>query len=231
MNLPRIHALPEVAAILLSTAIAASATARSTVVHVQDSSGAAMADAVVLVNPGERHKSLALVTDRGGDVALPATRCEPCVVTAIDPRQLFQSKTTEIEGNPPLVTLVLPVRPIVDRAGDPTAMKTTLEITAPDGKPLRHARVIIRSQVVTMEDNSFTAVTSGRDGLIALMLPPGDYVAASFMKGGFLEATFQVAPDVQERCSEKRTECLLSAARRAAPGKPTLVRLTDPERD
>ncbi len=57
-----------------------------TVVRVLDPSGAPYADAVLLVNPGQVARSVALVTDQSGTAILPRLWCKVCVVTAIDPR-------------------------------------------------------------------------------------------------------------------------------------------------
>ncbi len=224
-----LHTSKTTAMIMLSAVFATSAPRPSTVVRVEDASGAPLADAVVLVNPGEQYRSLALVTNRGGEATVSDLDCKPCVVTAMDPRHLFASKTTEFESGTPVVSLLLSVRPIIDRVRNLSAVKVTLKITGIGGTPLRDAEIVLRDGLMTMDDNNFMMLKSNQKGLVTAELSPGEYVIATRVAGRFLEATFQINPAARRHCSEEMTKCLISSARRTPPGMLIAVHFSERE--
>lgn len=227
----RIRLLPFLLAALTMSGAAASGghPVRSTVVRVLDPSGAPYADAVVLVNPGHTAHSIALVTDRSGTVTLPRLECKVCLVTAIDPRRLFFDKTTEFESGTASVALTLPgVRPIVDTVTDLAAIHLSVQVKGADGTPLAKQAIVVRKRVGTMEDNTFTVVTTDLEGQISLKLRPGEYVLASLVNGRFLEAPLNLAPAVKRKCSEAESDCYIANVVRNPLPAHLAVRLAPP---
>lgn len=214
-----------VAAILLAIpALASRPGGGSTTVRVLDPSGAAMAGAVLLVNPRYDIDSLAVITDAQGRATLPALGCRICVITAIDPRRLFLSTTTEFEGGAPSVTLVMPVRPTENRI-DLAAIHVSLRVSDHDGKLLRNRTVVVRNKVETMENNWFSVLTIDSSGRISLELDPGEYVVASPVRGKFLEAPLHLAVGVMRKCSQREGDCLSAYAARRVSKMAVDVRL------
>jgi|GEM_PF-4423104 len=218
MNTLRASITIMTALLMLSPIFATSAPGLSTVVHVEDASGEALPDVVVLLNPGEPYRSVAFLTNRHGEVTVSGLDCKPCLVTAMDPRNLFMSKTTEFNSSTQSVNLRLPVRPIIDRLSDPSAISVVLRVMGANGRPLRDAEIVLHDKSMTMEDNNFTLLKSSEKGLVNLKLPAGEYVVATSVAGSFLETTFQINPAARRDCSEKMTKCLISAAERARFG-------------
>jgi hypothetical protein len=60
-----------------------------------------LAGIVLLVNPGRLLRSQAFVTDSNGVALIPRPDCEICTISAIDPRKLFEEKTTEFNRTSP----------------------------------------------------------------------------------------------------------------------------------
>jgi hypothetical protein len=170
--------------------------------------------AVVLLNPGDVHKSRAFVTDRSGNVSIPDVDCKFCIVTAMDPRQLFQNATTQFQGGAASVTLVLPVRPIIDTLWQPGSIKLAVRVADRDGSRLPNQAVLVRKEVETIENHSFSVLTTDSRGLITIELPPGEYVLASLVHGEFLEAPLSLDPEVRDKCSKVEARCFLDAAGR-----------------
>ncbi len=183
-----------------------------TVVRVLDPSGAPYADAVLLVNPGQVTRSVALVTDQSGTAILPRLWCKVCVVTAIDPRRLFFDKTTEFKSGTPSVSVTLAVRPVIDIVADLAAIKVSVQVKEPNGFALAGRPVVVRKRVGTMEDNTFSVWNTDRKGRINLKLRPGEYVLASLVDGRFLEAPLNIAPAVKRRCSGEESDCYIANA-------------------
>lgn len=198
------------------------------VVRVLDPSTAPMAGVVLLVNPGRPLDSLALITDSRGYATLPDLDCKACVITAMDPRRLFFSTTTEFEGEARSVTLVLPVRPVVNILFLPGSIRATVQVNGPDGRPLPGQAVLVRPKVEAMEDNWFYVDTTDHKGRVSIKLRPGEYVLASLVNGKFLEAPLNLALNVKQECSERQVRCLIADAPRAAPKVPLVVSLTAP---
>lgn len=229
MNLSRKLIGLAIAVFLLAVALIGSATGRPMIIHVQDATGAPIPDIVVIITPGDQYKSLALLTGRDGNVKLSASQPKTCVVTAIDPRHLFFTRTTEaVCGGTSFVNIRLTVRPIIDTVANLTAIWVTIQVTGPNGKILRNSQVILRNRIGTMKGNGFIAVTTDRTGLIKVQLSPGKYVLAASIKSGFLEASFEVGADVQRKCSELARKCIFAAAKHVVFKKPIMVTLQAP---
>src|ERR1039458_2689675 len=85
----------------------------ATVVHVLDKTEiGGIAGIVLLVNPGDLHKSQAFITDPNGFAYMPHKDCGMCVIAAFDPRGIFFNRTTEFDSRNLSVKLVLELRPI-----------------------------------------------------------------------------------------------------------------------
>lgn len=191
-----------------------SAQTSSTVIRVLDPSELeGIAGVILLINPGAYRKSQALVTDTKGDATARDLNCAICTVTALDPRGLFVSRTTEFSASSHLFRLVLAIQPLIDIVGDPKAVSIDLAINDSKGQPLTRHDVVIRPTLLTLEESNRLSVQgTGPTGHVNVRLRAGAYTVATLDKDSVSEAQFEIST-AKGRCSSSTVTCIVASPR------------------
>jgi hypothetical protein len=183
---------------------------------------------VLLLNPGNTNKSKVFITDKNGVAYISGFNCSTCTVTAIDPRGMFFSATTEFDRRSSTITLIMEVRPIVDKVGEPGAMETEITIQDSGGIPLPKQDVIVRPREMTLtrESNWFYTDTTDSKGKIRAKLTPGEYTIARLVNGEVWEASFSVIVQRSKRCAEEEKKRIQSSFFKKGPEDFLTVRIS-----
>lgn len=210
------------------SSVASSAQTSSTVIRVLDPSELeGIAGVILLINPGDYRKSRALVTDTKGDATARDLNCAICTVTALDPRGLFVSRTTEFSASSHLFRLVLAIQPLIDIVGDPKAISIDLAINDSKGQPLTQHDVVIRPTLLTLEEsNRLFLQSTGPKGHVSVRLRAGTYTVATLNRDTVSEAQFEITT-AKERCSGSTVTCIVASRRSSGRMKPISLQLSD----
>jgi hypothetical protein len=190
---------------IISTSIIGWAESPVTVVRVLDASQVeGIAGAVVLINLGSPQDSKAFAADKNGIAYISDLNCSTCVITAIDPRGLFFSKTTEFDRQSSSVTLILQLRPVIDKLGEPGAIFVNIAIHDQSGAAMVNRDIVVRPREMTLtpESNRFYKFTTDSKGQNKARLIPGDYSVAMLVDGKVLEAPSSIAVERSRRCAD-----------------------------
>jgi hypothetical protein len=221
---------------VVSTSIVVRAENAATLVRVVDVTGDRIAGVVLLVNPGNTHKFQAFITDVNGQAYVPRLDCGICTISAMDPSAMFFSRTTEFNSKSSSVTLVMKIRPVIDKAFDPGSVPVTATVYGPRGELLPNQQVVVRPNVVTLDrDWSYMTLdsnwpfllTSDPRGQISVELHPGEYTVATMIGEEPWEAPLHVTGRESE-CAEKLRKCIDSARRASSPAQLITVHLAVP---
>ena len=184
------------------------AQSHSTVVRIVNATGVeGIPGIILLVNPGRALNSQALITDEQGTVVVPNLKCEICIISALDPRGLFFSRTTEFSGQSPSLTIVLEARPIIDTIGDPSSILLEFAVRNPEGESLPEHKVTIRPALVTVEDNWFDLLTTDSRGHVKVRLRQGEYAIGALVERRAMEAKFRMITG-NDKCGESEVRCI-----------------------
>jgi hypothetical protein len=211
---------------IVSTSIVTMAENTATLVRVLDvTESQGDAGVVLLVNPDRALNSRAFITDADGRASVPHLNCSICTITAMDPTGSFFDKTTEFDSRSKSVTIILQLRPVIDRVFDPGAIEVSVRVDGPSGEPLPKQQVVFRPTVMTLDANWFFKVTTDPNGMAAAQLPPGEYTVATFLGGKPWEAPFRVA-EGNSKCAEKVRKCIDSSLGVSPPKQHIAVQLS-----
>jgi hypothetical protein len=198
----------------------------STVIRVLDPSELqGIAGVILLINPGDNRKSQALITDATGEAIAHDLNCVICAITAIDPRGLFVSRTTEFSGSSPHLRFVLAIRPLIDIVGDPRASPINIAINNSKGQPLVEHDVVIRPTVMTLENNRISIQKTGSDGRVILLLRAGDYTVGAMNGDVIAETRFEVVAS-KDRCPSATVTCIVASPQSSRRMKPISLQLS-----
>jgi hypothetical protein len=205
----------------ISTTAIAQAENPTTLVRVQDVTGVeGIAGVVLLVNPGGVHNSKVFITDTHGLASVPRFDCSICIITAMDPRGSFFDKTTEFDGQSSSLTMILEIRPTIDKFWTPGSLQVNVILFGPSGDPLPNQDVVIRPAVMMLDTNpdtnGFHTETTDPKGLVIAELLPGKYVIATLIGGKPWEAPLRIAAS-KSKCPAKTQKCIDSEPRGGSP--------------
>lgn len=201
----------------------------STVIRVLNASGVeGIAGVVLLVNPGDARKSVALVTNVQGEAITHDLQCEICTISAFDPRGLFASRTTEFSSSSTSVILVMQIRPLIETVGDPKAVSIELVINDSKGEPLVQQSVVIRPTVVTLENNWVSVQKTDSTGHVNARLRAGDYAVGVLNGDTASDIRFEIAP-AKKLCSSGEATCIVATPRSSQHMKPVNLQLPPPQ--
>jgi len=175
---------------------------------------------VLLVNPGSILDSKAFITDVKGQASIPHMDCKICTISAFDTRHLFYDKTSEFDGRSTSVTLLLRIRPVIDRIGIPGSIQANLVVYGPSGVPLQNQNVVVRPTMIVLGTDAdykgVIDVTTDSKGLIIVALVPGEYVVATIIDGKPWETAFEVYKS-KIKCRAKSRSCIDPSFRPSPP--------------
>ncbi len=186
-----------------------------------------LAGIVLLVNPGPLYKSQAFVTDSSGVALIPRPDCEVCTISAIDPRKLFEEKTTEFSKSTSSLEMAMRVLPLIDQICLPGTISVHISIIGSDGSPYANHPVILRPSVIDLGESSFWPWITAPDGLLNAGLVSGCYTIAGLQAGKPLEAQFCLSEKKSKGSIQRRGTRLSICA--TAPPTPVAVHLSDPD--
>lgn len=213
---------------IISASIAAFGEDRATVVRVQDQTEiGGIGGVVLLVNQGRNFR--AFVTDAHGQAPVDHLNCDICTVSAIDPSGLFFSRTIEFDSRKSLVTVILGLRPGIDRIGYPGTIVANIKVYGPAGDPLSNQLVVIRPAATILDSNSdtnwiYTEITDSNGGVSATLLP-GDFVVAAILGEKPWEATFHIEKS-KIKCRPKARNCIDPSFRASPPTQDVVAHLS-----
>jgi hypothetical protein len=185
-----------------------------------------LAGIVLLVNPGGVNHSQAFVTDSTGVALIPRPDCEVCTISAIDPRKLFEEKTTEFSRNASSVNLAMRVLPLIERICDPGAISVQISLIGPNGSLYANRPAVLRPSVISLGESSFWPFITATDGVIDTGLVPGCYTIAGLQNETPVEAQFCLSERKSKGSIQRRGTRLSICA--TAPPTPIAVHLSDP---
>ena len=216
--------------ILISTSVlngSLSAQTSSTMIKVLDPSEVeGIPGVMLLINPGDRRKSLALVTDAKGEANTRDLNCVICTITAVDPHGSFVSRTTEFLGSSARFSLVLAIQPLLNIVGDPKAVSIEIAINDARGQPWVQHEVVIRPTVMTLENNRLSVQNTGPTGRVNVQLRAGNYTVATLTGDTISEAQFEIVT-AKEQCSSGTATCRVVSPRASVRVKPISLRLSN----
>jgi hypothetical protein len=194
---------------------------QATIVRVQDQTQiGGLAGIVLLMNPGNIHYSKAFITDVNGQASISRMDCKICTITAFDPQHLFYDKSIEFDSRSTSVTLILRVRPIIDRIGIPGSIRVNLVVYGSSGEPLSDQNVVIRPTMILLgADEDYNRVitdTTDSNGLVLVGLIPGKYIVATIIDGKPWEITFEIFKS-KIQCRTKARNCINPSFRPSPP--------------
>jgi len=192
-------------------------------IHVLDATGTeGVPGVVVLVSSVQSHKVRAYITDAEGDVFGVAPDGTFCTITALDPAGLFYGKTTESNCQSSPVTLILAVRPIIDKVYVSDSVRLKIVIHGADGKVLPKQSILLRPSAMTLETARLSLYATDENGILDAQLSAGEYTLATLVEGKPFEVAFLVA--AKEKCPKTSLNCVsLRAGSHIA--NPLIVRL------
>ena len=211
---------------IMSTGISGIAEDQVTAVRVLDKSEVeGLPGIVLLVNTGNAHQFQVFITDAHGMASMPHQDCSICTITALDPTELFFSKTTEFDGRSSSVTLVLEIRPNIDRIGYPGSIRTNIVAYGPNGELLPNHQVVIRPTAIMLDSNPDStwiySETTDSKGRVNCELLPGEYIISTIIGEKPWEATFHIAKS-KIKCPARARHCI-DPSFRALPPKQDIV--------
>jgi hypothetical protein len=197
----------------------------STVIKALDASGVeGITGVILLVNPGDAHKSQALITDAHGEAITHDLHCDICTISAFDPRGLFASRTTEFASSRSSFSLVMESLPIIDTVGDPNAVLIELVINDSNGRPLAQHDVVIRPTLMTLQNNQISVQRTDAKGGVKIHLRIGEYTAAALNGETPTESRFEITT-TKGQCSARTPTCIVAPPRSSHRLKPVALQL------
>lgn len=190
-SLSRPISLATILAFLLA-APPALARSKGTVVSVVDATGEAIPNVVLWVTPESPQASQAFITNLHGAAHLPNFNCKVCLITALDPKGLFDRKTSEFSGNTSSLTLTLQVKPIIDSVDLSPAKATQIKIEGSKGLPLHNQTIVIRQQTPTLQGRWAWWLSTNASGIAQARISPGNYVLATVIRGKPQESMLKI---------------------------------------
>jgi len=179
-----------------------------------------IAGIVLLVSQGNTHKFQAFITDPNGQASIDHLDCDICTITAIDPRGSFFSRTIEFDRHSSPITVILELRPIIDRIGYPGTILAKIKIYGPTGEPLSNQQVVIRPAVTILDSNIDSnwiyAETTDSNGQVSAELLPGEFVVAAILGEEPWEAAFHIEKS-KVKCRAKARNCIDPSFRPSPP--------------
>jgi hypothetical protein len=204
---------------------AVSAQNASTVIRALDASGVeGITGVILLVNPGDAHKSQAFVTDAHGEAITHDLHCDICAISAFDPRGLFASRTMEFSSSRSSFSLMMELLPIIDKVGDPRAVSIELAINDSNGEPLAQHDIVIRPTLMTLQNNQLYVQRTDAKGHMNIRLRKGEYTAAALNGETPTEARFEIAT-TKAQCSGSTRTCILASPRSSHRLRPVALQL------
>lgn len=213
---------------IISASIIAWSEDPATIVRVLDKTEIGeIGGVVLLVNQGRNFR--AFVTDAHGQASVDHLNCEICTVSAIDPSGLFFSRTIEFDSRKSLVTVILGLRPGIDRIGYPGTIVANIKVYGPTGEPLPNQRVVIRPAETILDSNSDTnwiyTETTDSNGQVSATLLPGEFVVAAILGEKPWEAVFHIEKS-KLKCRPKARNCIDPSFRASPPTQDVVAHLS-----